>query len=171
MSEQVDLTGYHDGICTGDVQVGYSSNGTEQVAIGIQLKGGPGDGFTVTSVLYFTADAKDMSIEKLKACGWSGKGMLDAQIKGHPVRVGISYDEYQGKVTMKVNIVDGNRGFKMKNLMTDSAKSDFFARLEAEASAPPKEEQKGYPADWDKPKEGPPVAAAGGRKGFSLRGG
>lgn len=166
--------GRYTGTCTGELQFGNSGdNGTETMAVEIQM---PDGDRTVWSTLYFSQAAKEMSKAKLKACGWSGKGNVAEQIRGKSVKFSIKYEEYQGDRKMKVNIFDGNGGFKFKNEMSESARDQFLASLEEDegpgaapsSPGPAKAGGKGgYPKDWDKNKA--PTAPAKKAGGFSLK--
>lgn len=153
--------GYYDAVCTGEVQFGHSSKGTEQVGIGLMV-----DDTFVTSILYFSDAAKQASIDKLKACGWSGSGIIADQIKGKTVRVGVKYEEYEGKMQLRVSIFDRSGGMQFQNKMDAQKQASFMKELEAAAKVAPtaKKPAGGYPADWDKP--GKPTTQGG--SGFSI---
>lgn len=171
--------GNYDGVCTGEVQYGQSSNGVDQVGVEVEISIPRGEGAfepsRVTSILYFSSNAKPYSLSKLKACGWSGSGDIAPQIKGKPCRIGIKYEPYtnpetdETKQTMKVNIFDGGGGITFQKPMSDSQKSNFLATLSQGASAPT--QAGGYPASWDqngpaKPIQATPQTQPSGR--FSL---
>lgn len=156
-TEQTLVEGFYNAVCTGEVKYGATDKGTKQV--GVELKV---EGKSVWAILYFSDKAKEFSIDKLKACGWDGVGAIEPQIKGNAVRAGIKYEEYEGKLRMKVDIFTGGGGFKFKGEMDDGTKADFMKELRAMAGggAP------SYPKDWDAVK--PEATGAEPRKPFSL---
>jgi len=151
--------GSYDAVCTGEVQYGTTSNGNDQIGLSLEVHGPEGfEAFFCTALLYFSPNAKQMSIAKLKACGWSGSGDIGPQIQGKPCRVGISYEEYKGEQKMKVNIYDRPPGIKFDKPMDEQQKSKFLASLAASAGGPTKPTNNGYPPGWDDP-IGPPADA------------
>lgn|GEM_PF-2139817 len=153
--------GSYDAVCTGEVQYGYSSGGNDQVGINLEIHGPEGfESFHCTAILYFSPDAKQMSIDKLKACGWNGSGDIAPQIQGKPCRVGVSYKEHEGKLQMKVNIYDRAPGIKFNNVMDERKKSQFLASLASSAGGGgTRVKDNGYPAVWDEQDVGPPPDA------------
>ncbi len=144
MNEEL-LPGNYTGLCTGEVKYGRGEKG-EQVALELQMP----DGETyVWSILYFSPLARERSIAKLKACGWTGKGDIGSQVKEHPVRFQIKFEMYaktpdaEPERKIKVDIFDGAGGFKIKNEMTDSERDNFIASLTGSGDA------RSYPAEWD----------------------
>jgi len=136
-----ELRGDYDGTLTGEVEYGRSASGGHQIAIEVQL-----EHETVWSVLAFAGKAHSISLSKLRACGYAKPGEIGPQIKGNPVRVRVSYhdwenDEGDTKRIMDVNILDGAGRFKFRNEMSDSDKDTFLRSLAGNDS--------GYPPDWD----------------------
>ena len=153
--------GSYDAVCTGDVQYGTTSNGNDQVGIGLEVHGPEGfEAFMCTAILYFSPNSKQMSIDKLKACGWNGSGDIGEQIKGKPCRIGVKYEEYNGEQKMKVNIYDRSPGIKFDKPMDAAAKTRFLTSLSAAAGGPTKAADNGYPPGWDVDPIGPPQQQA-----------
>ncbi|WP_394847468.1 hypothetical protein LZC95_08390 [Pendulispora brunnea] len=157
--------GFYDATCTGVVDFGLSESDGEQVAIQLDI-----DGNLVTSYLAFAGEALQHSVAKLTACGWTGQrdaAAVGAAIKGHKVRVGIQYRQFQGKTKMEVNIFDQPAGPRkpFKREMSETQVGAFLQRIArgaAPGAAPSGPSNRGYPANWDEPT---PTRSGGG---FSL---
>ena len=136
--------GFYDAVCTGEVQFGDSDKGGQ---LAVELSIPSLENTTVTSVLYFSPAAKPYSVAKLKACGWDGEADdIGASVKGNPVRIGVRYEQWEGKEQMRVNIFDDTaRRFRFKKTMSDSAKANFMADIKSKVPG----QAGGYPADWD----------------------
>lgn len=150
-----------DAVCTGEVQYGESSKGTEQIGVGLEI-----GGHLATAILYFSAEATQYSIPKLKACGWSGSGDIGPQIKGKRCRVSVKYENYTNPETgetsrnMKINIFDGNGGMKFEKPMDEQRKSRFLTSLAQKAAGSGAPQQVGgYPPSWDQSGPGPAATA------------
>ncbi len=140
----------------GSEQEGAGAKG-EQVAIDLVLV--DLNGRTVTTILHFSPDATRYSIDRLKALGWDG-GDSFTGISKNEVPVLITYEEYQGKTRMKVEIVASRFSFKVP--LSDVEKRGFRARLKqiaaqqesagpaAPGAAPTPRAGVTYPNDWDK---------------------
>jgi hypothetical protein len=152
--------GIYDMLCTGEVQYGTSTAGFDEVAVQVEV-----EDRRLTAKMYFSPSSEAFSRAKLKACGYSGTGDIGPQIKGHVVKGSIKHDTYQDKTTgemkvsMKVNIFDGEGGgVQVQKPMSDSQKANFLARL-ATPGAPPGPGG-GYPPAWDA-KTAPTVSNGG----------
>lgn len=157
-TEQNQLTeGFYNAVCTGEVKYGATDKGTKQVGVELKI-----ETTAVWAILYFSEKAKEFSIDKLRACGWDGVGAIEPQIKGQTVRAGIKYEEFEGKLRMKVDIFTGGGGFKFKAEMDDGTKADFMKELRAMAG----DTKPAYPKGWDDVK--PEATNAEPRKPFSL---
>lgn len=126
----------------GSDQFGFASTGTEQVAIELELL--DLGNARVTSILYFSDKSTPQSVEKLKALGWEG-GDTFAGISKNEVSVMVSYEDYQGKTRMNVEIQSSR--FAFASPMDAQQKRAFFARINGGAA--PATQAKGYPKNWD----------------------
>lgn len=117
----------------GSEQYGTTQNGTDQIVVDLQLE----SGLTVSTFLYFSDKAAKYSIQRLRALGWSGTDLADLTgIDSNDVDVDISYEEYQGELKMKVNIVTGGT-VTLDRPLDDKGKKAFAARFRAHAAAVP----------------------------------
>ncbi len=128
----------------GSEQYGITSNGTDQIAVDLEV---PSLGRALTVFLYFTDGAAPYAIEKLRAMGWQGNDLSNlAGIDANEVDVSIKYEEYKGDRRMKVDVVAGGGGrVKLDTTMTAAQKANFAARMKsfvvgsnALGSAPPR---------------------------------
>jgi hypothetical protein len=149
------------------VQYGLSENGTDQLALGMEILAGEKQGSLVTAVLFFSDDAAPYSIPKLRATGWTGDA-LDKLIKegtedgdgvgqpswlATPCDISVSYEEYRNRQVMRVNILDGQGKFKFKKGMDTEGRRKFGARFKSlveqtvgggsSPNPPPASDQKG----------------------------
>jgi len=116
----------------GSVQEGLTSNGTEQIAVQLFLDD---LGETVTAFLFFSEKAMTYSFDKLKALGWEGDTTTYAGIDSKEAEVSISYEEYEGKERMRVDIRTGGGGVKLDRPMQGQQQQAFRAKLAALAKA------------------------------------
>ena len=161
----------------GSEQYGLSDKGTEQVAIELELLDGDDAGERVITFLYFTPEAAEFSIDRLRALGWTG--MNPAQLAGlgtTEARVRIRYEMYNNEERMKSDVLTGT-GFRFQSQMDEPRRRQFGAQWERfvvarekaggapRAGAPPAQRPQpqngaapaarpqmaagGYPAEWD----------------------
>jgi hypothetical protein len=77
--------------------------------------------------------SRDISIEKLKACGWDGSEEMPFRgIDKNEITVRISYDTYRGKTSLRADIVTGGR---FKHEMPVEKRNAFAAELSKHAAA------------------------------------
>ena len=77
--------------------------------------------------------SRDISIEKLKACGWDGSDVMPfVGIDKNEITVRLSYDTYGGKTTLRADIVTGGR---FKHEMPVEKRNAFAAELSKHAAA------------------------------------
>lgn len=131
------------------LQEGTTEKGTEQIALQLFLED---LGETVTTFLYFSEKAAKYSIPKLKAAGWDGSPGY-AGLGSKECEVEVSYETYEGKERMKVDIKDGGGGITLDRPLQGTQKDAFRAKLAAMAKA-----------------SAPSGAAPAGRAGFKLPG-
>lgn len=114
----------------GSEQYGVTNNGTDQIAIDMDLDGG----HRVTTFLYFSDKSAKYSIQRLRALGWQGSDLTNLSgIDANDVDVEIKYEEFQGEMKMKVNIVAGGT-VTLDKPLDDKGKKAFAARFKALAS-------------------------------------
>lgn len=111
----------------GSVQHGFSKNGTEQIAIDLDL-------FEIgerrQTFMYFSEKAEAYSLERLRALGWDGT--MDETFPGisrNEVMVQIRYETYEGNEQMRVEIMVGGGRVTLQNTMNDQQKRGFMARI------------------------------------------
>lgn len=109
----------------GSEQYGMTKGGNDQVAVDLKLETGD----VVTAFLVFSEAAAPYSVQRLRALGWEGDNL--AQLDGlgtTTADVRISYDEWEGKQKMKVEIVTGGT-VKLKDTLDERGKKQFAARF------------------------------------------
>lgn len=171
MSEQMIPAGFYRArAVAGSEQHGTTSNGFDQVAFDVVLTDGEYAGLRLTTFLVFSDASSKYSLDRLKACGWSGGNDLGG-IDRNEVTVQVKYEQYQGKQQLKVEIQTGGGRVELKNPMSEAQKRGFYAKLNeldrlngnapAQAQRPPMQQQtqqgQGYPPSWDD-NRGPPPA-------------
>lgn len=116
----------------GSEDFGKSSNGNDQVAITLALSE---TGQRVTAYLSFTEKAKPYSMERLYALGWTpGSDESLPGIDRNEVDVDITYEMYNGKEQMKVNIATAGGGISEENRFAPKEKKSFLQALNREAA-------------------------------------
>lgn len=111
----------------GSAQTGRSSNGTEQVAIDLDI---PELGRQLTTFLYFSEEAAPYALERLRALGWDGSD--DASFPGistNEVDVKVWYENYKGEDKLKVDIVTAGGRVVIKDRMNEKEERGFMQRL------------------------------------------
>jgi hypothetical protein len=99
---------------------GLSPNGKHEMMIDVEFKH-EGEVYRRTTVLYFSQEAAPYSTARLRACGWKGDDLSEplAGLGANEIEIEVSYEEYEGKQRMKVQIASGGGQFKTKNPATD----------------------------------------------------
>lgn len=111
----------------GSEQYGCTSNNNDQIAVDLALKD---IGEQVTTFLVFTEKSAEYSIERLRAMGWEGDDLSNlAGLDRNEVDVEVKYEEYQGKMQMRVQVLTGGGRVVLQNAMDDKAKKAFAARF------------------------------------------
>jgi|SRR5579859_2147207 len=156
-TQKIPAGAYRGKGIAGSDQTGHTSKGTEQLAVDLQLLD---LGRRVTTFLSFSEAAAPFSIERLQAMGWTGEndGQHLVGIDRNEVTVILKYEEYQGKLQMRVDILT-TRGFSFDKPMNDQEKRGFFSRLNDLAKKQGAATKPG-PDPWDAP--------AGGKPGLDL---
>lgn len=122
----------------GSVQKGTSTNGTEQLAIDLNV---PSLGRSVTTFLYFSDAALPYALDRLRALGWEGgEDPKFPGISKNEVDVQIRYETFEGKEQMKVEIWTGGGRPVLKAPMSAQEERGFMSRVsKAAKDAPPAE--------------------------------
>lgn len=84
------------------------------------------DGFKATVPLSFHPNAQRYSIERLRACGWTGTDIrvLDG-IDKNEIDVEIFFDTWQGRQRLKVEIRTAGATFELRDTLKDAELSDL----------------------------------------------
>lgn len=108
----------------GSEQYGTTRGGNDQVVVDLQLETGE----VVSTFLYFSEAAAPHSIKRLRALGWDGDNLADLKgIGSRDVDVRVSYEEYEGKQQMRVEVVTGGT-VTIKDPLDDKGKRSFAQR-------------------------------------------
>lgn len=106
--------------------LGLSSNHKEQVAVELVLPEGSSDGESLTWYGYFTDATFDRTVESLRYMGWEGTDLSDGLpgLDAKEVSITVEDEEYEGKVTAKVQWINKPGGVAVKTpLVGDEAKA------------------------------------------------
>lgn len=111
--------------------LGYTSGGSEQVAVRFGITEGECKGRYITWYGYFTEKTTDRTLESLRACGWEGDDLfaLDGITKNE-VELVIEEEEGQdGEIRPKVRWVNAAGGLALKSRMPEGDARAFAARM------------------------------------------
>lgn len=126
------------------VQLGETEKGTLQVAIDMDCKDAAGQSLgAMTTFLYFSTEAAPFSYERLRKCGWQGKGPEDIDnmtgIDANEVDVRVtqaeSYRAADGTTKMGVSKLEILTGAGQVKLAKPLEAATFKARLKALGSS------------------------------------
>lgn len=118
-------------------QLGRTPNGTEQIVLELELvvpmAGDVEERKRVSTFLYFSEKAAPYSIERLQALGWTGDdvGQPLVGIDRNEVDVSVSYETFEGKERMRVDILTGGGRVQLKHQMNDAERRQFGARFKS----------------------------------------
>jgi hypothetical protein len=143
------------------VQFGESKTGKPQVVVNFEILEGPDAGRRIAWFGYFTEKTVQRTVESLRYCGFKGDDLAGAvtQVLDQEVQIVVAHEEYDGKVTARVNWVNraGGDGFRMEKTMGRTALTQFAAQLRNAVRQVP--EAGGRKAERNgKPAGGPPEA-------------
>lgn len=131
MSQRIEAGVYRGKAVAGSEQYGQTTNGNDQIVLDLQLETGD----TVSTFLVFSEKAAPWSMKRLRALGWQGNNLADLTgIDSSEVDVEVRYEEYQGEMKMKVQIVAGGT-VTLENQFDDKGKKAFAAKHAALAKA------------------------------------
>ena len=125
---------------TGSFDFGTAAQGTEQVAVEVEILEGEHSGNFMTWFGYFTERTSERTVESLRLLGWQGEDITKLEGLGsRRVSIVVEHEEYQGKTSAKIQWVNrlGGLGVKLKAPMDDAAKRKFSARMKSFAKAKP----------------------------------
>lgn len=125
----------------GSEQHGTTSNGHDQIVIGLDLFE---LGEKLSTFLVFTDKSASFAIDRLRALGWKGTDLCDLRgIDSADVDVEVRYEMYQGQEKMKVEIRTSG-GVVLKDKLDDKGKRAFAAKYAAlaKSAAPPPSAQR-----------------------------
>ena len=146
MSDKIPAGYYQGRAIAGSEQYGFTKKGDEQIVLDLSI---PSLERQVSTVLFFSDKAYTYSLERLRACGWTGDDVTQlVGIDANEITVEITYEVYEGKERMKVNIATGGGRIKLETPMDAAAKRGFAARMKALAKggAPAPRPQAARPA-------------------------
>lgn len=113
--------------------LGYSSKGTEQVAVDFEITASPSgqyDGAHMTWYGYFSDAAVERTMESLVACGCTSLNELHL-ISRNEVRIDVKHEAHPetGEVRARIAFVNKLGGIAMKNRMSENEAKAFAARM------------------------------------------
>jgi hypothetical protein len=127
MASKIEAGIYKGRGVEGSAQTSRSSQGTEQVAIDLEI---PVLGRSLTTFLYFSDEAAPYALERLHALGWEeSDDPAFPGISKNEVDVKIAYETYRGEEKMKVDIVTGGGRVVVKDRMNAQEERGFMSRL------------------------------------------
>lgn len=117
----------------GSQQFTTSKNGTDTMAIDLEI---PALARRLQTFVYLSPKAIQFAVERLRALGWDGSSIVDANgIDKNEVNVSIAYEMYDGKERMKVEIMTGGGRVEFEPMAPD-AKRQLAARVAALMGTP-----------------------------------
>lgn len=126
MSNRIEAGNYRGKAIAGSEQYGTTSNGNDQIVIDLDLLD---VGERVSTFLVFSEKAAPYSMKRLRACGWEGTDLSNLSgIDKNEVDVEVKYEEYQGEMKMKVQIVTGG-SVVLENQFDEKGKKAFAAKF------------------------------------------
>lgn len=158
MSDQRIPAGTYQGrAIAGSEQYGQTSNHNDQIVIDLDLYE---IGEKVSTFLVFSDAAAPYSLQRLRKLGWTGDDLSNlVGIDTNEVPVEVKYEEYNGEMKMKVQIVTGGT-VTLQNQFDDKGRKAFAAKYKALAkSTPVAPAAQGQPAR--RPAVPPPPPATG----------
>jgi hypothetical protein len=147
MGHRIEAGTYRARAIKGSEQYGQTSNGNDQIVIDLDLLD---LGEKISTFLVFTDKAAQWSLDRLRACGWTGDDLSNLDgIDANEVEVEVAYEMYKGEEKMKVQIRTSGGAVKLKDQLDDKGKKAFAAKyrdlaksVTAKAPAAPKSEEK-----------------------------
>lgn len=104
-----------------------------QVVVNFEILDGPEAGRRIAWFGHFSEKTVQRTVESLRYCGFKGDDLALAttQKLDQEVQIVVAHEEYNGKVTAKVNWVNraGGDGFRMAEPMAKTALTRFAAQM------------------------------------------
>jgi hypothetical protein len=125
---------------TGSFDFGTAAQGTEQVAVEVEILEGEQAGRFMTWFGFFTDKTSERTVESLRLLGWQSDDISRLEGLGsRRVAIVVEHETYQGKTSAKIQWINrlGGLGVKLKAPMDDAAKRKFAARMKSFAKAQP----------------------------------
>lgn len=121
-----------------EAKLGYTSTGSEQVAVAFEVTEGELRGQTLTWFGYFSEKTVQRTLESLRNCGWQGTDISDLSTVGSRECQIVVEEEVDQEGTARdrvrwVNALGAGR-VQLKSEMGDEAKRAFAARMRALAA-------------------------------------
>jgi hypothetical protein len=114
----------------GSEQYGVTKGGHDQIVLDLDIQVSDGEVWRLSTFLVFSDAAATYSIDRLRACGWTGDDVTNlAGIDRNEVDVEIAYEMYDGKDRLRVQIMTGGGRVTIQNKLDDSKKRAFGARF------------------------------------------
>jgi hypothetical protein len=138
----------------GSEQLGFSSKGTEQIALVFALTGEGYEDQQGTWFGYLSDAAAKYALASLRAAGWTGDDISETPLPGVgdvECEVVIENEEYEGKTRSKIQFVNRVGGVVLKTPMTDAQRKSFAARMKSAAVASRQENGVAAPKTATKP--------------------
>lgn len=135
MSDNLIPEGTYRGRAT-DAQLGTTSTGKEQVAIGFQLLTPGYEGQHLPYYGLFTDAALEITIKALRACGWQGVDLADLTgVDTNEVNLVVEHDTYNGVTRARVKWVNDGTAGLLRNVLGDVEKKAFATRMRGAIAA------------------------------------
>ncbi len=148
--------------------LGFTSKGSEQIAVSLQLLDGPDEGKAITWYGYFTDKTMDRTLESLRLLGWASDDLSDLTgIDQQNVHIVVEHEtDNDGVVRARVRWINGGGGVQLKERMNEGEAKSFAAKMKGRVLAYKME--KGSPPPAQRPAAAagrsiPPAANSGGQ--------
>ena len=129
--------GYHKAKAK-KAEMGYTSNGNEQIAMLVEFVGGPNDNKLMTWYGYFSEKTADRTLESLMIAGWDGDNLAElAGLGSTEFTAVVEPDTYQGETKMRINWINRLEGRTpaLANKMDAGSKAAFAEKMRGRALA------------------------------------
>lgn len=128
--------GKHNAVCR-STALGFSSKGTEQVALNFTIVGNdPDAGQGITLYRFFSSAALKYTVADLRKLGWTGDDPATIPESGFPteVEIVVEHKEHNGKLRAEVKFINALGG-GMKNRMDESQRKTFGSAMRSQIAA------------------------------------
>lgn len=130
-----------------EAALGYTNNGSEQVAIDFVLLEGESEGAHITWYGYFTEKTTEHTLAALRTCGWQTDDLSDLTgCDANDVYLVIEHeDDLEGNPRARVRFINGSGGVQLKTRMDEGNAKAFAERMKGHVLAA-KQRSPGVPA-------------------------